>query len=118
MKQAYSFNQPLESLKVSNKASGVLGDEFSFLSADRENIIIDTIKGAEDSEDVIIRLYDAYNCSSTTKLQFGVPIDSAQICDLMEQEICDVPISEDNTVELQVKNFEIVTLKVKKRVHI
>ncbi len=118
VKQAYSFNQPLESLKVSNKASGVLGDEFSFLSADRENIIIDTIKGAEDSEDVIIRLYDAYNCSSTTKLQFGVPIDRAQICDLMEQEICDVPISEDNTVELQVKNFEIVTLKVKKRVHI
>lgn len=117
VKQAYSFNQPLESVNVSANSSGILADEFCFVATNKENIIIDTVKYAEDSDDIIVRLYDAYNCSSNIQLQFGVPVEKVQLCDLMENTLCDLEVLENHKVEVNVQNYEIITLCVKTRVH-
>ena len=117
VKEAYSFNQPLESVSISANLSGTLADEFCFVATDKDNIIIDTVKYAEDSDDIIVRLYDAYNCFSKVQLHFGVPVEKVQLCDLMENTLCDLEVLENHKVEVNVKNFEIITLRLKTRVH-
>ena len=52
---SYLLNRPLIAKKV-NKNNGSLCDSFSMISCDKENIIIETVKKAEKSEDIIIRL--------------------------------------------------------------
>jgi alpha-mannosidase len=117
VKEAYSFNQPLETASIPTNTLGTLADNFSFITVNKDNVIIDTMKCAEDNNDIIVRLYDAYNCSTKVQLCFGLPIEEVQLCDLMENPICNIEVAQDNTVEIDVKNYEITTLRLKTRVH-
>ena len=83
------------------------------ISCDKENIIIETVKKAEKSEDIIIRLFDSYNRKTKAKISFGFNVAKAYICDMMENEISEI-IVESNSITIPVRNFEIVTLKLKK----
>ena len=111
VRAAYSLNQPLETAEIKNNCGGTLPSEFSFIRCDSKNIVIDTLKQCEDSEDYIIRLYDSFNCRSEVSIDFGLPIKSAEICDLMENSIEKLEVN-NNSVKVFVGNFEIVTLKV------
>lgn len=117
VQQAYSFNQPLESVMVEKNQAGVLAEEFSFVSADKHNVIIDTVKCAEDDDDVIVRLYDAYNCSGKVRIHFGTEVEKVCLCDLMENVLEELEIENGHDVVVELKNFEILTLRVKARVH-
>ena len=111
IRQAYSFNQPLSAVAVDANAAGTLADTFSFISTDLNNIVIDTVKQCEDSDDMLVRLHDTFNCKTTPTITFGVPVKAVAVADLMENTLYDLAV-ENNTVKLPVKNFEIVTLKV------
>lgn len=112
VRAAYSFNQPLEYTTVISNKKHTLPTEFSFVNTVSENVVIDTVKKCEDSDDIIIRIYDAYNCVSSTVIKLGVPICKAELCDLMEQPLEELPI-ENNSVKVKLKNFEIATIKIK-----
>jgi alpha-mannosidase len=111
VRAAYSLNQPLEAAEIKNNCGGTLPAEYSLIRCDSKNIVIDTLKQCEDSEDYIIRLYDSFNCRSEVNIDFGLPIKSAEICDLMENSIEKLKVN-NNSVKVLVGNFEIVTLKV------
>ena len=109
MKLAYTLNNPLMAVKTEGK--GNLPATFSMVTADKANVFTDIVKKAEDSDATIVRLYDAYNMTSKPTLSFGFNVTKAEICDLLENPIAEVPVV-DNTVTLTVKPFEIVTLKL------
>ncbi len=111
VREAYSFNQPLSAVSVAANANGKLADTFSFVSTDLDNIIIDTVKQCEDSDDVLVRLHDTFDCKTAPTVTFGVPIKAVAVADLMENALYDLAV-ENNAVKLPVKNFEIITLKV------
>ncbi len=109
VKKAYVLNNPLTALRAEGK--GTLPAAFSMVSANKANIFTDIVKKAEDSDATVVRLYDAYNMTSKPTLTFGFNVTKAEICDLLENPIEEVPVV-DNTVTLTVKPFEIVTLKL------
>jgi len=111
VREAYSFNQPLSAVAVTANTDGTLQDTFSFLSTDCDNIIIDTVKQCEDSNDVLVRLHDTFDCKTTPTVTFGVPVKAVAVADLMENTLYELTV-ENNAVKLPVKNFEIITLKV------
>ncbi len=111
VREAYSFNQPLSMVTVEANPAGTLDDTFSFLSTDLDNILIDTVKQCEDSDDVLIRLHDTFDCKTVPTLTFGVPVKAVAVADMMENPLYDLVV-ENNAVKLPVKNFEIITLKV------
>lgn len=111
VKQAYSLNRPLKATAVGNNQNGTLPSEFSFLSASGE-IIIETVKQAENGDGVIVRLYNPYNSKINTSLEFGIDVSKAFICDMTENEQNEIEVKQ-NRVNLDVSNFEIITLKVK-----
>ncbi len=109
IQEAYSFNQPLEVIPVT-KQKGHLPDIFSLVSCDTPNIIIDTVKKAENSDDMIVRLYEAWNSRMKTTLTVPKQFTKAVLCNLMEEEICNLEFA-DGKLTLPVRNFEIITIK-------
>ena len=109
IQEAYSFNQPLDAVTV-GRQDGTLPQEFSLVSCDAPNVIVETVKKAEDSDDMIVRLYEAWNSQATVMLTVPDGFTGAKLVDLMEEEMEDVPLV-DNRVTLKLHNFEIATLK-------
>ena len=107
--QAYLLNNPFISLKANG--SGALPAEFSLISTDKQNVIVDTIKKAEDSEDVIVRLFECSNKTTNVTVKLSIPVKKVVVCDLMEKE-SDFVLQSNQTFKLTVKPFEIITLKL------
>ena len=111
VQQAYALNQPLQAVALPAQ-SGSLPAKWSLVHTDAENLMIDTVKRAEDSADVLIRLYDAYDRRTpAAHVTCGFAVRRAVLCDLMENEVAELPVS-GSTVTVPVGNFEIVTLRV------
>ena len=75
--------------------------------------MIDTVKKADDNDDLIVRLYEAFDRRSTAKLSFGFDVKDVALCDLLERPEQSLQI-ENNTVSLPVRNFEILTLRIRR----
>ena len=111
VREAYALNLPFLSLDTGNHPHGMLPEQYSLLSCEQDNIIIETVKKAEDSDDFIIRLYETQNCRGEIKVQFGFDMQKLYLCDLMENELSEIPAN-GRSASFPVKPFEIVTLKI------
>ena len=90
-----------------------LPETFSLARCDRPNVILETVKQAEDGEDLILRFYEAFDRRGQVRLTLGVPFSGVTVCDLMENPISDAEITvSGQDITLPVRNFEIVTLRV------
>lgn len=111
VQQAFQLNERVLALSVPAR-KGPLPARGSFAAVDAENVLIDTVKKAEDSNALIVRLYEAYGQRGNIAVTFGRKPRNVTECDLMEEN--DVPVElEKNAVRLYVKPFEIRTLKVR-----
>lgn len=111
IEQAYLLNRPLIATPASG--DGSIDDTFSLVSCNKPNIIIETIKKAEDNDGIIIRAYDSYNRRGTAEFTFGFDIEKAYLCDLMENKLSNLVVTNNRTISTDVSTFEIVTILVK-----
>ena len=110
IKQAYLLNTPFSAAPVTpNK--GKLSDNYSFVSVSDDDVIIETVKKAENSDDVVVRMYESKDKKVKTKVRFGFAVEKAYITDMLENIISELCV-EDNTVEAELSNYEILTIKV------
>lgn len=109
IREAYALNQPLETVPATAHG-GELPEEFSLVSCDSDNIVIETVKKAESDDGMIIRMYDAFNQRTTARISVAGGFEKAYLCDLMENVIEELKFDGKN-VAVPIKNFEIVTLK-------
>ena len=107
---AQLFNRPVMVRNIA-KQDGILPDAYSFVSCNRENIMIDTVKKAEDSDAIIVRLYEYFDCRTEAELTFDTDVRAAYLCDMLENEQQALPVT-NRRIKLNVSNFEIVTLKI------
>jgi alpha-mannosidase len=56
----------------------------SFFSVDDPSLVLDTVKRAEDSDALVLRLYEAHGARGTARIRLGVPFSSAVSCNLLE----------------------------------
>ncbi len=111
VKEGYNVNFPLYA--VPQKAQeGTLPAEYSLVSCNKENVVIETVKIAEDSDNIIVRAYETWNSKTPVILSFCNAIESATECNLMEEEDEAVAF-ENNTLTATFKPFEIKTFKIK-----
>ena len=57
------------------------------MQVDAPNVIIEAVKQAEDSGDLIVRLYECARASARATLRFGFPVAEVAEVNLMEEEI-------------------------------
>lgn len=108
LQRARELNQPLVVVP------GTAWSLPSLVSISSPGIMIDSIKKAEDSDEVIIRLHEAYGHSLKTTMTFGIRADAASECDLLEQDLTALKIAKSK-LSLKFSPFEIKTLKLKFR---
>ncbi len=108
--QAYQLNCPLISHYV-EKGKNKLPSDYSFITIDKENVVIETVKKCEYDRDLIIRVYEAYNKKTNIKFTLADKIDKVYDCDLLEN--IEKEISHKRTTFTDViKPYEIKTYKV------
>ncbi len=105
VREAYELNSPAI-VKIGSAPTQ------SLLRVCRKNVIVDTVKYAEDgSGDLIIRMYEAMGSYSHCELEFGFAVKEAYVTDMLENNLEHISVC-DNAVSLPFKAFEVVTLRV------
>lgn len=110
VQEAYKLNNPLTAM-IKQSDKGSLPSCYSLVHCDSNNIIIEVVKKAEDSNALILRMYECHNARTTATLTFYQPIKFICECDMMEEN--DAPLDPQATqCSLLFKPYEIKTLKV------
>lgn len=111
---AYALNAPLRYAMLPQGASGVADGAISlppFVACDDRNIVIETVKKAEDSGAIIVRLYECHNARGSAELACIRAPKSAYLCDLEEKPLRECEVH-DGMVLFDYKPFEIITIKL------
>lgn len=107
VRQGYELNCPL------TVAAGGGGSRH-LIEVDAANVIVDTVKPAEDgSGDVIVRMYESKRTATRCRLRFGFEVESVRTVNMLEESAGDVlPGGGAEGFELELGAFEIRTLRV------
>ena len=111
IRMAYEFNHPLLTQIVKSQREQSSESGFSFVKINPENVIIETVKKAEDSDGIIVRVYEAYNQRGDAELEFAYPLKRVAECSLME-EIEKTLAYSGNKFKFYIKPYEIKTYLV------
>lgn len=111
VKLAYQLNTPLFA-RIEEAHEGDLDKSLSLIKIDKDNVIIEVIKKAEDSDYVVIRMYEFHNKRTNITLEFMKNLSDVLECDLMEEKINSLEFVE-NKVSFIINPFEIKSIKVR-----
>jgi len=106
----YELNVPLRPL-AGAPGIGPLPAAQSWLRPGASDIVIETVKAAEDGNGLIVRLYEAAGASTRAVLHCGFALAAAEATDLIEENPVPVEIA-GREVRLDLRPFDIVTLRL------
>ncbi|HET9783297.1 MAG TPA: alpha-mannosidase [Candidatus Dormibacteraeota bacterium] len=96
------LNAPLRYVRTGLPA----GTSRSLVAVDTPQVVIEAIKRADDSDAVIVRLYEAWGRPCRAKVTTSLPARRITLCDLLERDIAETGL------ELDFTPFKIQTLKL------
>ncbi|HKW07698.1 MAG TPA: alpha-mannosidase [Candidatus Dormibacteraeota bacterium] len=83
-----------------------LGTSRSLVEVDTRQVVVEAIKRAEDSDAVIVRLYEAWGRPCRARITTSIPARRITLCDLLERDLAETDL------ELEFTPFKILTLKL------
>lgn len=106
VQQAYALNIPPRVFEGMRETQ-------SLFELDQPNIILETVKPAEDGshKDIVLRLYEAMGSKTRTRLVTSLPIQAAYQTNMLEEVLEPLAISAGQ-LKLEFRPFEIKTLKL------
>lgn len=115
VQRGYEFNVPVKAVSV--PGGGKLPSTSSLISVDKPNLILETVKLAEDDDALIVRLHETYGQRGTGALKFARAIKSAAEVNLLEVETDETRAEslsvQDDSLGFAYGPYEIKTFKVK-----
>lgn len=100
-------------LNVQPKISDGAVKAFSAAAVDQANVILETMKPAEDgSGDIILRLYESKKAAVTARVACRLGV-KAWLCDMLENVVEEIPM-EDGVLTLPFRAFEVKTVRLKR----
>jgi alpha-mannosidase len=81
----------------------------SFFAVDDPNLVLDTVKRAEDSDALVLRLYEAHGGRGVARLRIGVPFGDAVLCNLLEDPGGPL-VSSGGEIEVPYRPHEVVSV--------
>lgn len=110
VQEAYKVNNPM-TVAVKGNEGGDKPAAYSAVATSDENVIVEVLKKAEDSDAMIVRMFECYNRRTNSTVTFPSEIASIKECDLMENDVADVAF-DGATAQFTIKPYEIKTFKV------
>ncbi len=113
--EAYLLNDPIivYKSKVERRTSEKeFSDLQSLISTSSPNVIVETIKQAEDGDGIIVRLYESRRQRGQARVKFGSAVEAAWVTNLLEENESALGVDQDSII-LNLKPYQIMTLRVK-----
>lgn len=111
VEHGYEMNYPLTAMQVASHA-GSLAATHSYTAVSSPDVILTAMKKAEDSNALILRMYESAGKSEQVKVTLPAGATQAQLTNLMEKEDgASVPVA-DGVATVTIHPYEILTLKV------
>ncbi|MEM9476404.1 MAG: glycoside hydrolase family 38 C-terminal domain-containing protein [Pseudomonadota bacterium] len=105
----YDLNNPLLARPVADATGEAAMRQLVAISA--FNVIVETVKAAEDGCGLIVRLYENERNRGQVQVRFGLDVAGVRRCNILEEDGDAVEV-QSNTVTLDIAPYEIVTLRV------
>jgi alpha-mannosidase len=103
LRQAVQFNSPLRWTD---------DEPFpSFATVDGD-LVLETIKRAEDSDDIVLRLYEPYGGRGVSHVVLDAEVVSARLANLLEDD-GDALVVEDGAIAIPYRPHDVLTVKVR-----
>jgi alpha-mannosidase len=112
--QSYALNDPLIVWAANSRNSKLKTRNpkpSSFISVDLPNVVIETIKQAEDGQGLIVRLYESQRRRGECVLTTAFPLVEAWRTNLLEENLERLDV-DDDCVRFFLKPYQIVTLRL------
>ena len=111
MRRGWEYDYPLQAA-VTTAHAGALPAQHSFASAGPENVVLTTVKKAEDANGLIFRAYEWAGKQATAEFHVPPGATGATVTNLMEKpEGAPLTVSGD-TVRVPIHPYEILTVRV------
>lgn len=89
-------------------------DTFSAFQVEKENVILETVKPAEDgSSDMVLRLYESKKAAVETEVHCEIGSYKAYLCDMLENVKEEIPV-ENGSFRIPMRAFEVKTVRLVK----
>jgi alpha-mannosidase len=114
VRRAMEFNMPLIAVEASPAVAGIkphLHERATFFDVEGTNVILDTMKKAENGDGLILRFYESGGKPGKGAVTFRRFAKKVEETDLMENTLKEIPIV-NGRVELDFAPYEIRTLHV------
>ena len=108
---AYALNDPALAVRTERSAAGHTTSGVSLAAADSPNIVIETVKAAEDGNGLIVRLYECRRTRGQVALAAGFELAAAYRANIMEENQAELEV-QGKTVNFFAKPYEIITLRL------
>lgn len=108
VQEALNLNVPAKAV-----SSAAEKDRMEFLSVDKRNVVLETVKKAEDGDGIIVRLYEVENARTKVTLYCADAILSAEETNLLEQPAESAINVKENEISLTIKPYEIRTIRIR-----
>jgi alpha-mannosidase len=110
--QAYGLNDPLIVRKCEDSSRSLTAASGSMVSVDVPQIIVETVKLADQGDDIVVRLYEFHRTRGTLTLTTGFEISEAWMCDLHETKY-QALTPNGNKLTLPFGPYEIMTVRIR-----
>ena len=111
--EAYLLNDPvIVYQRKEERGENPIFDLSSFLSVSVSNVIIETVKMAEDGNGIIVRLYESQRKRGQIQIRVGFELGAAWVTNLLEENKSALSV-ENDSILLDLRPYQIVTLRLK-----
>jgi alpha-mannosidase len=77
-----------------------------------ESLRLASLKKAEDSEAIILRLYEPHGGRGKTTIETAIPLQKAVIVNILEDKIQELTIDDERRITFEFKPFQVISLKL------
>jgi len=124
-REAYLLNDPIIIYKpnverqksekqFSNPPTKLRTSLRSLISVSKPNVIVETIKRAEDGNGIIVRLYESQRKRGQVQVRAGFAVEAAWETNLLEENESALSVNSDS-IQLNLKPYQIMTIRLKEK---
>jgi alpha-mannosidase len=86
----------------------------SLVSVSKPNVIVETIKRAEEGDGIILRLYESQRKRGPVQVRLGFAVESAWETNLLEEDESELSV-ENDSIQLNLRPYQIMTIRLREK---
>ena len=111
-RKGYELNVPLTLVEAQEPPASAVREPVQLVGVDHPHVMVEAVKKAEDSDHLIVRLYETAGTAARATVRFGLPCAAIEEADLLENPI-GVLRENGSQVELRFAPFEVKTIRAR-----